>query len=437
MRVVAVYNMKGGVGKTTAAVNLSYLTASAGQRVLLWDLDPQAAASFAFRIRPRIAGFGRKSLESGRAFADAIKETDYANLHLLPADFACRKLDRFLDDLNKPKRVLRSLIETIGSDYDLVLLDCPAGFSLVTEGIFAAASAVLVPTVPTVLSLRTLIKLMKWAERSESTAVLGAFFSMVDRRKTLHRHACEWSRDYPDVFLSGLIPYSSVVEQMAARRMPLGAFAPRDTATTAFSDVWTEFERRLLHHRPDVSAHERWEAHRRDVEALMARLDMPDQAESPAVHRASVIDMRDRDSTNGPAPAISASPADMHVIHRFDTDDDALRRRGIALELHERRGTWLLVLTASARGAEMSRRAHAQVDRSWAFEILSGAMSPLAALEQRAGRLEPSLFDNSRDLIADKVLQRLDSRIADAPTAARREPPATDERVPSTIRQAM
>ncbi len=94
MSVVAVYNMKGGVGKTTTAVNLSYLAAAAGQRTLLWDLDPQAASSFAFRVRPRVAGFGKKSLESGHSLAAAIKETDYHNLDLLPADFAYRRLDR-------------------------------------------------------------------------------------------------------------------------------------------------------------------------------------------------------------------------------------------------------------------------------------------------------------------------------------------------------
>ncbi len=111
MSVVAVYNMKGGVGKTTTAVNLSYLAAAAGQRTLLWDLDPQAASSFAFRVRPRVAGFGKKSLESGQALAAAIKETDYDNLDLLPADFAYRKLDRLLGHLGKPARVVTALLE--------------------------------------------------------------------------------------------------------------------------------------------------------------------------------------------------------------------------------------------------------------------------------------------------------------------------------------
>src|SRR5580765_233953 len=127
MKVVAIYNMKGGVGKTTTAVNLAHLAAAGGARVLLWDLDPQGAATFAFRVRPEVEGFSKKSLETGRALADAIRETDYANLHLLPADFAYRKLDRFLDHLGKPKRIVKRLIETIGADYDVVFLDCPAG----------------------------------------------------------------------------------------------------------------------------------------------------------------------------------------------------------------------------------------------------------------------------------------------------------------------
>ncbi len=155
MRIVAVYNMKGGVGKTTTAVNLSYFAATAGLKTLLWDLDPQAASSFAFRVRPHVSGFGRQSLEDGQALGAAIKETDYDNLYLLPADFAYRKFERFLGSIGKPERLLPSLLDTLGRDFDVVFLDCPAGFSLLTEGIIASADVVLVPTIPTVLSLRT------------------------------------------------------------------------------------------------------------------------------------------------------------------------------------------------------------------------------------------------------------------------------------------
>ena len=130
MSVVAVYNLKGGVGKTTTAVNLSYLSAAAGNRTLLWDLDPQAASSFAFRIRPNVAGFSRKNLESGEALVTAIRGTDFDRLDLLPGDFACRKLDRLLGGFAKPQRVIAGLLDALGHDYDVIFLDCPTGFSL-------------------------------------------------------------------------------------------------------------------------------------------------------------------------------------------------------------------------------------------------------------------------------------------------------------------
>src|SRR5215472_7012306 len=102
MSAIAFYNLKGGVGKTTAAVNVAYLAAAAGQRVLLWDLDPQGASSFILRVRARVGDLRSKTFEYGETFADAIKETDYRNLDLLPADFSYRKFDRILDHLGKP-----------------------------------------------------------------------------------------------------------------------------------------------------------------------------------------------------------------------------------------------------------------------------------------------------------------------------------------------
>ena len=173
MNVIAVYNIKGGVGKTTTAVNLSYMAAAGGRRVLLWDLDLQAASTFTLRVRPRVAGFGKKSLESGEAFAAAIRETDYDNLDLLPADFAYRKFDWLLGELGKPAPVLAALLTTLGRDYDVVILDCPPGFSLIAEGIFAAADVVLVPTIPTVLSLRTVARIIKCGGRRRFSVTPG------------------------------------------------------------------------------------------------------------------------------------------------------------------------------------------------------------------------------------------------------------------------
>src|SRR5262245_35099158 len=176
MRTIAIYNMKGGVGKTTTAVNLSYLAARSHLRVLLWDLDPQAASTFAFRIRPRVSGFGKRSLENGEALYAAIKQTDYDNLYLLPADFAYHKLDRLLGSLGSPGPVLTSLLAIIGDDFDIVFLDCPAGFSRLAEAILEAADAIVAPAIPTVLSLRMVAQLAEHAECCRSRASLAAVF---------------------------------------------------------------------------------------------------------------------------------------------------------------------------------------------------------------------------------------------------------------------
>ena len=93
MRTVAVYNLKGGVGKTATAVNLGFLAAQDGRRTLLWDLDPQGAASFYLRVKPKVKGGGRNLVKGRTAVDEVIRTTAYPGLDLLPADFSYRGLD--------------------------------------------------------------------------------------------------------------------------------------------------------------------------------------------------------------------------------------------------------------------------------------------------------------------------------------------------------
>jgi hypothetical protein len=141
VKVYATYNIKGGVGKTSTAVNLAYLAAASGRRALLWDLDPQGAATYLFRVRPRVKGGGRGLVSGKRPVDDAVKATDFDNLDLLPADFSYRNMDLELDDAKKRTRRLDQLLSGVANDYDVAFLDCPPSVSLVSENVLRATAA--------------------------------------------------------------------------------------------------------------------------------------------------------------------------------------------------------------------------------------------------------------------------------------------------------
>jgi cellulose biosynthesis protein BcsQ len=239
MRILASYNIKGGVGKTAAAVNLAHVAAARGHRVLVLDLDPQGAASFYFRVKPKVKG-GGKGLVTGKTdLDDMIKATDHDNLDLIPADFRFRNLDLLLDDQKKSTRRLRKILQPLKKHYDIVILDCPPSVSLVSEAVFEAADALVIPLIPTTLSLRTYdqIDAFKKEQKLKQLKLLP-FFSMLDRRKALHREIVEdFPRSHPNA-LKVHIPYASAVERMGVEREPLTAFAPRTAAAGAYRALW-------------------------------------------------------------------------------------------------------------------------------------------------------------------------------------------------------
>ncbi len=246
MKIIASYNIKGGVGKTATAVNLAYLAAAQGLRTLVWDLDPQGAASFYFRIKPRVKKGARGLIEKKRALDEVIKSTDYARLDLIPADLSYRNMDLLLEDAKNPQRRLRKLLKPLAEDYDYVFLDCPPSISLVSENVFHAADALLVPVIPTPLSHRTLTQLLSFhREHGIDHVALYPFFSMVDRRKALHRELVDTAPVSAVPMLQSLIPYSSEVEKMGTHLAPLHTYASRSKAGLAFSALWEEVHSRL------------------------------------------------------------------------------------------------------------------------------------------------------------------------------------------------
>lgn len=248
MKVLATYNIKGGVGKTASAVNLAFVAASRGSRVLVWDMDPQGAATFYFRIKPKVKGGGRAIVKGSLELGDAIKATDFENLDLVPADFSYRHLDLWLDEAKKPLARIRRALRQVAGEYDVVILDCPPSISLTSEGVFRAADALLVPTIPTTLSIRTYEQLDRFVDDNPDMVrdlqILG-FFSMVDRHRRLHRRAMSDLRAaHPDL-LDTVIHTASDVERMGLERKPVGAFGRGTRSARAYEALWTEIEQRL------------------------------------------------------------------------------------------------------------------------------------------------------------------------------------------------
>ena len=237
--IIAVYSMKGGVGKSSLAVNLAHCAATGGAKTLIWDVDAQGAASFLLGQD----GFEPHGPKAKRIFsnkvdaAEVIEPTLYAGLDLIAADLSLRHIDRTLGDGDKPNR-LRKLLQALAPDYDRIILDCPPGLGELSDQIFRAAELIVVPLVPAPLALRTLEQVREHlaAEHGKKPPALLPVFSMVDKRKNLHREICAQHGDWP------CVPMASVVERMAVEQAPLSAYAGKTAAAKAVAGVWRAVE---------------------------------------------------------------------------------------------------------------------------------------------------------------------------------------------------
>ncbi len=241
MKIVSCYSIKGGVGKTALAVNLAYSFRESGRRTLLLDLDPQGSAAFYFRI-----GSAKKlRMRDPRTMAEGlrknIRESDFPGLDIIPSNLDYRHFDIMLDSMAKRRKQFRIVLEEFKPEYDVILLDCPPNITLLSENVFRASDAILVPVIPTVLSQRTLEQLTGFfRDENLPLEILRPFFSMVQKRNRMHRDIMEeLPNSYPN-FLKTVIPFSVDVEKMGLRRMPLLAYSANSEAAQAYRSICNE-----------------------------------------------------------------------------------------------------------------------------------------------------------------------------------------------------
>ncbi len=242
--MIAAYSVKGGVGKTTAAVNLAWEAASRGFRVLVWDVDAQGSATYLLRVKPKLRGGTADLIHGESKIRKAVRETENPRIWVLPADQSSRDLELILNSSKKSTQRIEKALGDITDQFDVVILDCPPGASLLAENVLRAADVVVVPLQPSPLSLRALDQVAAIVAGTPKAPAVVSYISMADRRRGGHRAAIQQLPEGRADVTSVVVPATVVVEKMGELRSAVAEYAPRSEAAVAYAQLWRAVEKR-------------------------------------------------------------------------------------------------------------------------------------------------------------------------------------------------